>query len=662
MKLQAIALLAFTVLLVSFAFARVCFVENDSSKLYPEMLQEAVGKTGRHGLPGLAAGEQREAPGVLSDILQNEPNSTLSVASPDESGWSTYVDGKKYFRFQYPRAWMLTRGRHTSSHYHDCFVSLNNFGKEHFWLFTEWERGEKPQPVSSKLPPGSVYLDMGWNDFVPGYAEDHELKVSGEMTDRDITGPLAQSSEELREDGQVRSRHITFVKWRRRWIIRMYLREPVSERNKDALNRVLQGFQFDPFPVGDELWATALARAHLPAEVEPNSFPLRGSSGYRTANAEKRADEVFVTFIGSNRQWEPQKRWRYRVTPAGNVIPISGQSPATLQKSEWGSEVGGLQCRVTAPAEIEQGMPLGVTVKLRCCSENPESGPKYLNPFLYQEFLVLSLKNVETQKQFRVRPYSFAGGRPVDAGGGRIPLDPGGLNSEFWQVSFPLVRLRDTLEPGVYECAVEYSSAQQPTRWWKKNVDWESFGFWHGTILSGPFQVKVLKETSTMGHFFLPKRLRLDSEGRVCYRFEDAVDIELPVTNGFFVGTYIHSSDKDRPALCSGTPAPHNLSTIVPFDGRPKYKAISYRIEVFETSDPPLRPYRRGLGCGAYNPHVYTGFTGFRWSPGPGSGHYKVLWKRTFEFDSPEIAPWPPDREAMGQNRLHTQGEGELKL
>jgi len=560
--------------------------------------------------------------------------SFLLMSIPTFAGKTIYVDAKRHFRFQYPKTWTLTTGYNPSMHYHDSFVSLNNFGKENFWLFTEWARGQKPKPLSSKLPPGSVYLDIGWNDFSPGYVDDYESKIVGEMTAQNLAGVLEKSSEELKENGEVHFRYITFSKWRRRWLIYIYLREPVSEANRKMLNRVLKSFRFDAFPVGDELWGAALAREHLWPEEDPNLFPLIGSKGYRKVHTEKTGDEVIVTFTVVNRQREPEKLWQFRVTPTGKVIPVSEKPPVTFQRSEWGKEVSGLQCRVTAPTEIEQGMPLKVTIKLRSIPENLDPDVRYLNPFLFEEFLTLSLKNVETQKIFTVRPYSFGGGRPVDRGRGRIPLD--GSNFHPWEVTFPLVRVRDTLKPGLYQCTVEYSFPKEQTQWWDKSEDWENFGFWHGIVVSGPFKLKILEEMPKTWQFLLPKQLHLAKDGKVYFRIENAFNIKLPVKNGFFVGTYIYNSVNERRGLYSGTPATHNISAVTQFDNKAKDKNLSFTIEVFETSDPPLRTYHPGLGYGAYDPYVYAGFTQFLWHPVPGCGYYKILWKKSFDFDFDE--------------------------
>ena len=129
-------------------------------------------------------------------------------------------------------------------------------------------------------------------------------------------------------------RYIAFCKWRRRWCIRVYLREPVSEVDRSMLNRVLKSFQFDAFPTGDEIWAASLAREHLWPESDPNLFPLRGSQGHNSVRTEKEGDEVVVMFTRKNPKTEkPEKVWRFRVTATGKVIPISRKKHTTRKQS-----------------------------------------------------------------------------------------------------------------------------------------------------------------------------------------------------------------------------------------------------------------------------------------------------------------------------------------
>ncbi len=544
--------------------------------------------------------------------------SVLLTSTPAFAGQIIYVDAKRHFRFQYPKRWKLTSGNVCWHHYFDGFLSLNNFDKEDFWLSNiDAPLGGQDAPLLTELPPGAAYIDMSWFGFPPlGYADDNVLRVLGEMKAQEIAGALERSTEKILENGQIRFRYISFIKWRREWCIRVYLREPVSEANRAAIDRTLASLRFDAFPVGDELWAAHLAREHLPLQADPNLFPLRGSWGYRSVRTIKEGSDIIVTFVEENQQWEPQRLWEFRVSDAGDVVPVPGKAPVNLQTSQWGAQASGLQCRVNAPTDIEQGMPLNTTVNLRCLPENVEPGVEQLNTFLYDEFLKLRLKNVKTQRVLTVRPYSYSyiGGPPrVDTGQNTSPLDGRPLGP--WEVSLPLVRERDALEPGLYECTVEYSFPKEKTKWWHWTKNWESFGFWHGTIISGSFQLKILEEIQKIKQLLVPKRLRYSQEERkVYYTKKDAVKIEVPIRNGCFIHTFVYNNTKGGYSCRGGVPVPDDINGIDNCVELAKNRKLSCTIKVVETSV----PYR----------HLQP--------PGPGYPGYKILWEQTFTVSRPE--------------------------
>ena len=305
--------------------------------------------------------------------------------------------------------------------------------------------------------------------------------------------------------------------------------------------------------------------------------------------------------------------WRGELSSAPVELVVH---PAST--SAWGEAVGGLQCRATAPVEIEQGMPLETTFEVRSVPDKLEPGVKHLNTFLQDAFLTLHLKNARTGDVIAVQPYDPTLGMPQSDEGKAVerlngsPLKP-------WKVSFPLVRARDTLEPGEYECTVEYSFPSEPTRWWDRRKDWGSFGFWSGTVSSGTFQLSVLKETPKTRVLLLPKRLRYSKlERRVYYTKEDAVEVEVPVRNGCVMAAFI---DKPGGHCQSGVPQPDDVNGIDRNIDIAEGGEASYTFEVFETSQP----------------------VGHFWDPHM-SGDYKVLWKNTLTVSHPE-SPEPAKSE-----------------
>ncbi len=292
-------------------------------------------------------------------------------------------------------------------------------------------------------------------------------------------------------------------------------------------------------------------------------------------------------------------------------------SPTTgVVRTVWGKEHHGLRCKVAVPARVEQGTPLKVRFELQCMPENLAPGVRQLNTHAHDAFLTLFLTNVKTQRVVTIKPYDpFHCMPPSDPGYLTVPLD--GRPLECWIVSLPLVREREALEPGRYECRVGYSVPTEPPEGRLARRNWKDSGFWHGTIVSEPFEMKILKEIAKTRPLSVPKRLRYSAkERKVYYTKEDAIEIEAPVRNGFFIGTYIyytyHDTIPGSHGLLGGTIAPDDVNGIVNCVDIPDSGKLSYRIEVFETSDPPV--------------HM--------WHPGPGSGGYKTLWKQSFELEA----------------------------
>ncbi|MBC8877243.1 MAG: hypothetical protein H8E44_48055 [Planctomycetes bacterium] len=286
----------------------------------------------------------------------------------------------------------------------------------------------------------------------------------------------------------------------------------------------------------------------------------------------------------------------------------------SIARAEWGDEQGGLQCQISSPAEIEQGMPLELEILLRSHPRNLRPGTKALNAFLRDAFLELTLTNLDSREVFAVRPYDPTRGMPVlDEGKETIPLD--GTAIKPWRVSFPLATVFDSLSPGAYECQVRYSFPDKPTSWWRGTAEqWQTAGFWHGNVTSGTFPLSIEKQSAETQAILLPERLRAeisrDEGGRtrtlVRFRKRDAKHVALPTRNGHFLGWKAYQPSEPGHRMQSGTPRPDSANPIAEwFEGKSGEKVL-VTIEVFET---------------AVAAHHH-------WAP-ERSG-FKVLWKKTF--------------------------------
>jgi hypothetical protein len=256
--------------------------------------------------------------------------------------------------------------------------------------------------------------------------------------------------------------------------------------------------------------------------------------------------------------------------------------PAT-RTSQWGQAVSGLQARVEAPVEVEQGAALPVTIELQWDPDSVPKGDAGLNTFMYPAHLQLRMVNIAATKTFAVEPYDPTSGMPCpDEGRDVVALDV--KSSTRLQAEFPLRLAGPDLQPGDYDCTVSYSTDR------RGNVQPPSGAvhYWSGEIVSAPLRLKVVAEVPRSQTFSLPTRLRVDADGYVRFHPDDAESVRLVVGNGMFVGARISNSDNTRMSMQSGTPQMDGANTFVD-DLRklPAGRTRSYTIEVFETSDQP---------------------------------------------------------------------------
>lgn len=287
----------------------------------------------------------------------------------------------------------------------------------------------------------------------------------------------------------------------------------------------------------------------------------------------------------------------------------------------------GLEIHAKAPTQIEQGMPL--SVKLECRS-NPiklAKGVNQLNTFLHDAFMELRLTDRRTGKTISVKPYDPTSGMLArDVGKSTVRLD--GKPIPAWNVVFPLATVYNSLAAGEYDCRVQFTFPQRKTSYWRETeAQWKAAGFWHGTVVSPVFSLKIMADAGNKKKWLLPKQLRVENRlvqlreddpqktaiPFVVFNKEDAEEIRLRVRNGHTIGA--RYSRNGTAFMLTAPPHPSDGSSIDRWPAGQTKKA-SYTIEIFETSERPR--------------HL--------WRPGPGRGGYKVLWKKAFEVSLPSSA------------------------
>ena len=300
-----------------------------------------------------------------------------------------------------------------------------------------------------------------------------------------------------------------------------------------------------------------------------------------------------------------------------------GEQETERRTSKWGPVENGLQLRVNAPSEIEQGMRLQMKLEFRRQRDKLKPGAARLNTFLRDEFIELLLTDPAKNKTWTVKPLDPTAGMPPppDTNQSSVLLD----GSEFkpWKVTIPLVALYDELKPGTYTARVRFRFPAEATKFWRgTRADWDRAGFWHGTLVSGPFRLQLKPEIPRTKTLTVPKRLRFRTEQvqlraedkaktaipAVYFDRRDAETVEVPVRNGHSLGTSL-SLNGEQMTLSGDLLRPNSPNAVDAwYDYKGGDRTATYTIEVFETADHPR--------------HL--------WHPAPGSAGYKTLWKKTF--------------------------------
>ena len=180
---------------------------------------------------------------------------------------------------------------------------------------------------------------------------------------------------------------------------------------------------------------------------------------------------------------------------AGNAALAEATSTSQRQTSEWGSAENGLQCRVTMPMAIEQGMNIPATLELQADLAKIPAGMQKLNVSLHDAFLTLTLTDAGTGKQLQVVPFSDKGSPFQEDFDANLVALKGPLKP--WKVHFPLVTVYSNLAPADYVCQVTFSFPTNQPPWVgdRRYVASEPASWWHGTIVSGHVHMQVLRET-----------------------------------------------------------------------------------------------------------------------------------------------------------------------
>lgn len=251
----------------------------------------------------------------------------------------------------------------------------------------------------------------------------------------------------------------------------------------------------------------------------------------------------------------------------------------------FGPPVAGLELHADGPAKALRGDTIEVDLRLRVDAAAPRAAP--------DQGPTIDLRHPAYFSRLRLTP--FEGGReivvvPTDPTAGMLdPPPPEGDPTErpvrsgesIGRVGFPLASRWKRVTPGRFRCVVEFVHEGEAHR---NAVQ----GTWRGTLVSQPFDLEITKAPERFLEVQVPAAL-----------LGGGVDgaLRLPVRNGFAVGLNWPGGSLGGNAE-DVTHFDEQIARIATSRGRPEFT-------LFETSYLPE--------------HM--------WHPGPGKGHYRVLWK-----------------------------------
>jgi hypothetical protein len=250
-----------------------------------------------------------------------------------------YRNAKYGFEFNTPQGWAVRETNFYIAHYSDGFLTVNS-QRPNLILSLGW--GDS-KPLSQQMQPGEVYISMGYSGG-PGPETMRADTVGGDVQALLSTNRIFASYE-----AGLSHLDLHFFKRGKFWNISAWLRDPVTEENRQKVMSTLKSFRFIDAPVGNTAWAESLAWNELPEKIRGagdwwRGWPVAGQTGEKSAFADSSSRSVSVTNSGSTYfvkfTLKRMGEWSYRITTDGKVeseppiVHVAGPPP-----SQWPSDL-----------------------------------------------------------------------------------------------------------------------------------------------------------------------------------------------------------------------------------------------------------------------------------------------------------------------------------
>lgn len=243
------------------------------------------------------------------------------------------------FEFSVPQGWAARETIFPIAHYSDGFLTVNS-QRPNLILSSGW--GDS-KPLSQQMQPGEVYISMGYSGG-PG-PETMRADTVGD----NLHALLATNRISAAYEASLSSLNLHFFKRGKFWSISAWLRDPVTEENRQKVISLLQSFRFIDAPVGNAAWAESLAWKELPERIRGigdwwRGWPVVGQFSEKSAFANGSLRSVSVTNSGSTYSvkftLQGIGEWSYKIATNGEV---ESEPPivhvASPPSSQWPSDL-----------------------------------------------------------------------------------------------------------------------------------------------------------------------------------------------------------------------------------------------------------------------------------------------------------------------------------
>jgi hypothetical protein len=258
---------------------------------------------------------------VLNAGVGNE--CAAAVNSADNSpppGARPYRNSFYGFQFTVPEGWTVTKTNFEVSHYHEVFLTVNSRRPDLAIHELETvagtiEFGQKT--ILQQMQPGEVYISFGHFEgpVAPTCCPD--------TLDENLQSLLSANPVSPSSEAGLAETSLGFLKRGHRWMISVYLREPISAENRQHAMTLLKSFRFLDAPVGNVAWAEDLAWKQLPENIRAfGEWPVAMEAGWPNSfgqhsvlvqtNGPDYLVRLTVLGLGS---------WEYSVSAGGKVHP-----------------------------------------------------------------------------------------------------------------------------------------------------------------------------------------------------------------------------------------------------------------------------------------------------------------------------------------------------